>query len=85
MLAPVTYMTAHLQALLTMSVHQGITCIHGCVGIWQTEPPSPPGTHAGVSQPGHAQQRILDNQGQHPQCCVTFTAHITKRCFLLCC
>ncbi len=59
-------MAAYLQALLSMSVHQGISCIHGRVGIWQIEPPSPAGAHAGVGQPGHAQQRILDNQGQLP-------------------
>ena len=59
-------MAARLQALLTMSVHQGISCIHGRVGVWQTESPSPAGAHAGVGQSGHAQQRKLDNQGQLP-------------------
>jgi len=52
--AGICHITAHLQALLTMSVHQGVSCFHGSVGVWQTEPPSRAGAHAGIGQPGHA-------------------------------
>ena len=76
--AGICHMNGSTPTGFTTSVHQGVSCFHGRVGVWQIEPPSQAGAHAGVGQPGHAQQRIPNNQGQLPQCCVTVTAQRTK-------